>query len=83
MLAPDEAVGPVMGEIVRRRGRVTGQRRQGAKVAVEADMPLAATFGYVGAIRSLRSGRASASMLPGGYAEAPRHVREAVGGVFA
>jgi len=45
-----------MGEIVRRRGRVTGQRRQGAKVAIEADMPLAATFGYVGAIRSLSSG---------------------------
>jgi len=82
-LAPDEAVGPVIGEIVRRRSQITGQRRQGAKVAVEADMPLAATFGYVGAIRSLSSGRASASMLPGGYAEAPRHVKEAVEGVLA
>ncbi len=83
MLAPDEAVGPVMGEIERRRGRVTCQRRQGAKLAIEADMPLAATFGYVCAIRSLASGRASASMLPGGYAEAPRHVKEAVEGVLA
>ena len=82
-LTPDESVGSVIGEIVRRRGRVTGQRRQGAKVAIEADMPLMSTFGYVGAIRSLSSGRASASMLPGGFAEAPRHVRETIEGALA
>jgi elongation factor G len=75
-LCPDECVGAAMGEIARRRGQVTGQRRQGAQVAVEAEMPLMATFGLVGALRSLSSGRASASMLPGGHAEAPAHVRE-------
>jgi elongation factor G len=79
--SPDEAVGSGTGEIVRRRGRVTGQRRKGAHVVLEADIPLAATFGYVGAIRSLSAVRASTSKVPGGYAEAPRQVREARGGV--
>ena len=77
-LCADACGGSALGEFARWRGRVTGQCRQGGEVAIEAAFPLMAAFGHLSGLRSMSAGRASASMLPRGYAKAPRDVRDAV-----
>jgi len=71
VVTPEEDMGEVIGDIAARRGRVRGiGERSGAKV-VDALVPLAEMFGYVGDLRSLTSGRAWYTMRFDSYAEAP------------
>ncbi|GAA1531828.1 elongation factor G [Actinomadura kijaniata] len=68
---PDEYTGEVIGDIGARRGQVRAMgERRGARV-VEALVPLAEMFGYVGDLRGLSSGRAAYTMLLDSYAEVP------------
>ncbi|MFI0355439.1 elongation factor G [Actinomadura sp. 9N407] len=69
---PEEYMGEVIGDLNARRGRITAMsERSGARV-VEALVPLARMFGYVGDLRSATSGRAAYTMQFDSYAEAPR-----------
>ena len=63
VVTPEENMGDVIGDLNKRRGMVQGMEdaRSGAKV-VKAMVPLAEMFGYVTALRTITSGRATSSM---------------------
>ncbi|MGC5566622.1 elongation factor G [Streptomyces sp. FR-108] len=73
VIAPDEAVGGVLGDLAARRGRVTGSatRAGAASVTVTAVVPLAELFGYATRLRSRTQGRGVFTTRPMGYAPAP------------
>jgi len=79
IITPDEYTGPVIGDLNRRRGLPKGQEtRMGGAIAIQAEVPLAEMFGYVTALRTLTSGRASSTMEFSHYAAAPTAVAENV-----
>ena len=63
VVTPEENMGDVIGDLNKRRGQVEGMEssRSGARV-VKAMVPLAEMFGYVTALRTITSGRATSSM---------------------
>ena len=63
VVTPEENMGDVIGDLNKRRGMVQGMEegRSGARV-VKAMVPLAEMFGYVTALRTITSGRATGSM---------------------
>ena len=63
VVTPEENMGDVIGDLNKRRGQVEGMEssRSGARI-VKAMVPLAEMFGYVTALRTITSGRASSSM---------------------
>ena len=63
VVTPDENMGDVIGDLNKRRGQVEGmeEARSGARV-VKAKVPLSEMFGYVTALRTITSGRATSSM---------------------
>ena len=63
VVTPEENMGDVIGDLNKRRGMVQGMEegRSGARV-VKAMVPLAEMFGYVTALRTITSGRATSSM---------------------
>ncbi|MBL7804446.1 MAG: elongation factor G [Saprospiraceae bacterium] len=79
IVTPEEYVGPVIGDLNRRRGLPKGQEtRIGGAVAIQAEVPLAEMFGYVTQLRTLTSGRAASTMEFSHYAAAPTNVAEQV-----
>ncbi|MDR0756962.1 MAG: elongation factor G [Tannerella sp.] len=70
VVTPEESMGDVIGDLNKRRGQVEGMEssRTGARV-VKAKVPLAETFGYVTALRTITSGRATSSMQFSHYAQ--------------
>ena len=78
VLSPDEFTGSVTGDLNRRRGVMKGMdTRSGAQV-IKADVPLAELFGYVTDLRTITSGRASASLTFSHYAPVPKNLAEKV-----
>lgn len=63
VITPEENMGDVIGDLNKRRGQVEGMEssRSGARI-VKATVPLAEMFGYVTALRTITSGRATSSM---------------------
>lgn len=63
VVTPEENMGDVIADLNRRRGQVGGMEsnRSGARI-IKAQVPLAETFGYVTALRTITSGRATSSM---------------------
>jgi elongation factor G len=70
VVTPEESMGDVIGDLNKRRGQVEGMEssRTGARI-VKAKVPLAETFGYVTALRTITSGRATSSMEFSHYSE--------------
>ena len=64
VVTPEENMGDVIGDLNKRRGQVEGMEssRSGARI-VKAKVPLAEMFGYVTALRTITSGRATSSMV--------------------
>ncbi|QTE23971.1 elongation factor G [Polaribacter cellanae] len=78
VLTPEENMGDIVGDLNRRRGQVNDMSdRAGAKV-VKALVPLSEMFGYVTALRTMSSGRATSTMEFSHYAETPSNVSEEV-----
>ncbi|MBE2895051.1 elongation factor G [Spirabiliibacterium falconis] len=75
---PEEYMGDVIGDLNRRRGLVEGMEDLGLAKIVRAQVPLSEMFGYATDLRSQTQGRASYSMEPLKYAEAPTSVANAV-----
>ena len=75
---PPEYVGDVIGDLSRRRAMVNGQEANEFVVKIDAEVPLSEMFGYATDLRSQTQGRASYSMEPLKYAEAPTSVAAAV-----
>ena len=63
VVTPEENMGDVIGDLNKRRGQVEGMdnARSGARI-VKAMVPLGEMFGYVTALRTITSGRATSSM---------------------
>ena len=63
VITPEENMGDVIGDLNKRRGQVEGmdEARSGARI-VKAMVPLSEMFGYVTALRTITSGRATSSM---------------------
>ena len=78
VLSPDEFTGSVTGDLNRRRGVMKGMdTRSGAQV-IKADVPLSELFGYVTDLRTITSGRASASLTFSHYSPVPKNLAEKV-----
>ncbi len=70
VVTPEESMGDVIGDLNKRRGQVEGMEtsRSGARI-VKALAPLAEMFGYVTALRTITSGRATSTMSFSHYSE--------------
>ena len=78
VVTPDEYTGPITGDLNRRRGIMKGMdSRQGA-VILKADVPLSELFGYVTDLRTMSSGRATASLTFSHYEFVPQSLAEEV-----
>jgi elongation factor G len=76
---PEDYMGDVMGNLSSRRGIIQGMDDDDAGgKKVRAEVPLSEMFGYSTALRSLTQGRATYTMEFKHYAEAPKHVAEAI-----
>ncbi len=71
VVTPEENMGDVIGDFNRRRGQIQGMDDRGGAKVVKASVPLSEMFGYVTALRTITSGRATSSMEFGHYAEVP------------
>ena len=76
--APSEYLGAVMGDISSRRGRITDQEEEGARVVVKAHVPLSEMFGYATDLRSITQGRANYSMHFNHYSDVPKNIAEKI-----
>ncbi|MCD8134921.1 MAG: elongation factor G [Parabacteroides gordonii] len=79
VVTPEESMGDVIGDLNKRRGQVEGMEssRTGTRV-VKAKVPLAETFGYVTALRTITSGRATSSMQFSHYAQVSSSIAKQV-----
>ena len=79
VVTPEESMGDVISDLNKRRGQVEGMEnsRSGARV-VKAKAPLAEMFGYVTALRTITSGRATSTMTFSHYAEVSSSIAKAV-----
>jgi elongation factor G len=79
VVAPKEYVGPVVGDLNRRRGRIGGtEQRPGGTEVVNAVVPLSEMFGYATSVRSATQGRATFTMQFDKYAEVPNSIAEEI-----
>ncbi|MDP2045717.1 MAG: elongation factor G [Deltaproteobacteria bacterium] len=62
VVAPEDFVGEVMGELNARRGRVTGMESRWSTQIIHGQVPLATMFGYATSLRSATPGRATFTM---------------------
>jgi elongation factor G len=62
VVAPEDFVGEVMGELNARRGRITGMESRGSTQIIHGQVPLATMFGYATTLRSATQGRATFTM---------------------
>ena len=79
VVTPEESMGDVISDLNKRRGQVEGMEssRSGARV-VKAKAPLAEMFGYVTALRTITSGRATSTMSFSHYAEVSNSIAKNV-----
>ena len=79
VVTPEESMGDVISDLNKRRGQVEGMEtsRSGARV-VKAKTPLAEMFGYVTALRTITSGRATSTMTFSHYAEVSTSIAKQV-----
>ena len=79
VVTPEENMGDVIGDLNKRRGQVEGidTSRSGARI-VKAMVPLAEMFGYVTALRTITSGRATSSMTYDHHAPVSSSIAKAV-----
>ena len=79
VVTPEEYMGDVIGDLNKRRGQVEGMEstRSGARI-VKAMVPLAEMFGYVTALRTITSGRATSTMSYDHHAAVSTSIAKAV-----
>ena len=79
VVTPEESMGDVIGDLNKRRGQVEGMdtARTGARI-IKAHVPLSEIFGYVTALRTITSGRATSSMEFSHYAPVSSAIAKAV-----
>jgi elongation factor G len=78
VMSPDEYTGSVTGDLNRRRGVMKGMDTRAGAQLIRADVPLKELFGYITDLRTLTSGRASASLTFSHYAPVPKNLADKV-----
>ena len=78
VLTPEENMGDIVGDLNRRRGVIEGMGDRAGSKVVKALVPLSEMFGYVTALRTMSSGRATSTMEFAKFSEAPKNVAEEV-----
>ena len=76
VVAPEEFMGDVIGDISGRRGKVLGMTSKGNAQVIESRVPLSRMFGYATDLRSRTQGRATYTMQFSRYEEVPEAVKE-------
>lgn len=75
---PEDFLGPVMGDLISRRGQIEGQEVAQGLSKVTTKVPLATMFGYATDIRSMTQGRGIFTMEFSHYEDVPRSVAEPI-----
>lgn len=76
VITPDANLGDIIGDLTKRRGKVLGQESSKSMVKVHAEVPLSEMFGHTTQLRSMSSGRATATMEPAYFAKVPSKIQE-------
>ncbi len=74
LTTPEEYQGDLIGDVTRRRGKISHIEAKETSIVVSAEVPLAEMFGYATAIRSLSKGRAAHSMEPFRFEPVPANI---------
>jgi elongation factor G len=83
VVTPEDYTGSVIGDLNSRRGQIQGQDMRGNANVVNAMVPLANMFGYVGVLRSMSQGRATFTMQFDHYEQVPSNVAQEVQAKYA
>ena len=78
VVAPDEYMGFVVGDVASRRGQMEGSENINGAVQIRANVPLSEMFGYATDLRSGTQGRGQYVMEPSHYSEVPKNVAEEI-----
>ena len=78
VVTPEENTGDVVADLNRRRGHLEGMDSRAGAQVVNAKVPLSEMFGYVTALRTITSGRATSTMEFAEYQPAPKNIAESV-----
>jgi len=78
VVTPEANTGDVVADLNRRRGQLEGMDSRAGAQVVNAKVPLSEMFGYVTALRTVTSGRATSTMEFAEYSPAPKNIAEAV-----
>jgi len=83
VVAPDDSIGDVIGDLNARRGEIEGMKPvPGGVQAIRGHVPLGEMFGYATELRSRTQGRGSFTMEFDHYAAVPRDVAERIFGTM-
>ncbi len=78
VVTPEEYTGPVTGDLNRRRGIMKGMDSKSGGQVIKADVPLSELFGYVTDLRTITSGRATASLTFSHYEFVPANLADSI-----
>jgi elongation factor G len=78
VVAPQEFMGEVIGDLNSRRGHVLGTDERANATVIGANVPLATMFGYVTDLRSMTQGRGSSTMEPSHYEVLPQNLADQI-----
>jgi elongation factor G len=78
VVTPDESMGDVIGDLNKRRGMIDGVEAKDGTQNIKAMVPLSSMFGYVTALRTITSGRATSTMTFDHYDVVPDSIAEEI-----
>jgi len=78
VVTPEENMGDIVGDLNRRRGQVQGMDAKNNSQVISVIVPLSEMFGYVTALRTMSSGRATSTMEFSHYDEVPKNIADEV-----
>jgi len=78
VVVPEEYMGPVVGDLTSRRGRIISMESRAGAQVIRAHVPLGQMFGYATDLRSMSQGRATYTMQFSRYEEVPGGIAEEI-----
>ena len=78
VIAPDDFMGDIMGDLNSRRGRVLGMDTKGKNQVINANVPMSEILTYAPDMRSMTGGRGMFTMEFSHYDEVPAQIAEKV-----
>ena len=78
VIAPEEYLGDIMGQVTARRGAVEGMEARGNAQIVNAMVPWSEMFGYATTLRSATQGRGTFTMVFDHYSAVPKSIQEEI-----